>query len=218
MATIGIDFGTTNSRMAIVKNGVPTMIPNLYGFETTPSNVGLLAGGEWSVGEAKPPVALGHVWIGSPKRLLGFGTVEAAGQEYSPPEIAAKLLLQLKTEAEEHLEETVDAAVIAIPASFSHDQRRELREAARLAGLDVQRLIHDPTATALAYGIDLEPDQSLLVVDFGGGSLSIAVIDLGEGVFDVKSLAGDGRLGASTSITRSSRGCWTRSWGAKGST
>ena len=161
MATIGIDFGTTNSRMAIVKDGVPTMLPNLDGFETTPSTVGLLRGGEWSAGEAKPPIALGHVWIGSPKRLLGLGTVEAAGKEYSPPEIAAKLLGQLKTEAEEHLEETVDAAVIAIPASFSHDQRREIREAARLAGLDVQRLIHDPTATALAYGLDLEPEQTL---------------------------------------------------------
>jgi molecular chaperone DnaK len=177
--TIGIDLGTTNSCMAVLEGGEPTVIENSEGGRTTPSVVAFTASGERLVGTVAKRQA----------------RVEAAGEQYSPPEISAMILQKLKTDAEAYLGETVDSAVITVPAYFNDDQRQATKDAGKIANLEVKRIINEPTAASLAYGLDKESDQTILVFDLGGGTFDVSVLEIGDGVFEVKSTAGDNHLG-----------------------
>ena len=218
--TIGIDLGTTNSCMAVLEGGEPTVIENAEGGRTTPSVVAFTASGERLVGTIAKRQAVTNPQntIFSIKRFMGRkesevgeeeaivpykvisgkngdARVEANGQEYSPPEISAMILQKLKADAEAYLGETVDAAVITVPAYFNDDQRQATKDAGKIAGLDVKRIINEPTAASLAYGLDKESDQTILVFDLGGGTFDVSVLEIGDGVFEVKSTAGDNHLG-----------------------
>jgi molecular chaperone DnaK len=218
--TIGIDLGTTNSCMAVLEGGEPTVIENSEGGRTTPSVVAFTASGERLVGTIAKRQAVTNPQntIFSIKRFMGRkesevgeeeaivpykvisgkngdARVEANGQEYSPPEISAMILQKLKADAEAYLGETVDAAVITVPAYFNDDQRQATKDAGKIAGLDVKRIINEPTAASLAYGLDKESDQTILVFDLGGGTFDVSVLEIGDGVFEVKSTAGDNHLG-----------------------
>ena len=218
--TIGIDLGTTNSCMAVLEGGEPTVIENSEGGRTTPSVVAFTQGGERLVGTVAKRQAVTNPTntVFSIKRFMGRkeaevreeesmvpynvisgsggdARVEAGGKEYSPPEIAAMILQKLKADAEAYLGETVDAAVITVPAYFNDDQRQATKDAGRIAGLDVKRIINEPTAASLAYGLDKESDQTILVFDLGGGTFDVSVLEIGDGVFEVKSTAGDNHLG-----------------------
>src|ERR1700716_941766 len=218
--TIGIDLGTTNSCMAVLEGGEPTVIENSEGGRTTPSVVAFAASGERLVGTVAKRQAVTNPQntVFSIKRFMGRkeaevreeesivpykvtsgpggdARVEADGKQYSPPEISAMILGKLKADAEAYLGETVDSAVITVPAYFNDDQRQATKDAGKVAGLDVKRIINEPTAASLAYGLDKESDQTILVFDLGGGTFDVSVLEIGDGVFEVKSTAGDNHLG-----------------------
>ena len=218
--TIGIDLGTTNSCMAVLEGGEPTVIENAEGGRTTPSVVAFAQSGERLVGTVAKRQAVTNPQntIFSVKRFMGrkerevkeeesivpykvvSGTngdarIEADGKQYSPPEISAMTLAKLKADAEAYLGETVDSAVITVPAYFNDDQRQATTDAGRIAGLEVKRIINEPTAAALAYGLDKQTDQTILVFDLGGGTFDVSVLEIGDGVFEVKATAGDNHLG-----------------------
>jgi molecular chaperone DnaK len=218
--TIGIDLGTTNSCMAVLEGGEPTVIPNAEGGRTTPSVVAFTGDGERLVG---PPAKRQQVTnpqntIFSIKRFMGrkhnevseemkivpYEVVEgpngdvrvkAGGKEYAPPEISAMILQKLKADAEAYLGESVTDAVITVPAYFNNAQREATKDAGKIAGLNVLRIINEPTAASLAYGLEKEADQTILVWDLGGGTFDVSILELGEGVFEVKATNGDNHLG-----------------------
>ncbi|WP_404443807.1 molecular chaperone DnaK [Sutcliffiella horikoshii] len=194
---IGIDLGTTNSCVAVLEGGEPKVIPNPEGNRTTPSVVAF-KNGERQVGEvAKRQSITNPNTIMSVKRHMGTDyKVEVEGKEYSPQEVSAIILQHLKGYAEEYLGETVTKAVITVPAYFNDAERQATKDAGKIAGLEVERIINEPTAAALAYGLDkMDEDQTILVYDLGGGTFDVSVLELGDGVFEVRSTAGDNRLG-----------------------
>ena len=195
---IGIDLGTTNSCVAVLEGGVPHVITNPEGNRTTPSVVAF-KGDEELVGETAKRQAVTNVknTISSIKRKMGTDEkVEINGRKYSPEEISAKILMKLKSDAEAYLGEKVTKAVITVPAYFNDAQRQATKNAGKIAGLDVERIINEPTAAALAYGIDKqEKTHTVLVYDLGGGTFDVSILDLGDGVFEVKSTAGNNHLG-----------------------
>ncbi|KWW12504.1 MULTISPECIES: molecular chaperone DnaK [Bacillaceae] len=194
---IGIDLGTTNSCVSVLEGGEPKVIPNPEGNRTTPSVVAF-KNGERQVGEvAKRQAITNPNTIISIKRHMGTNHKEVIeGKEYSPQEVSAIILQYLKSYAEEYLGEKVTKAVITVPAYFNDAERQATKDAGQIAGLEVERIINEPTAAALAYGLDkTEEDQTILVFDLGGGTFDVSVMELGDGVFEVKSTAGDNRLG-----------------------
>src|SRR5215204_165352 len=218
--TIGIDLGTTNSCMAVPEGGEPTVIPNAEGGRTTPSVVAFTKDGQRLVGAPakRQQVTNPDNTVFSIKRFVGrkFGEVseemkivpyeviegqngdvrvKAAGKEYAPPEISAMILQKLKADAEAYLGETVTDAVVTVPAYFNNAQREATKDAGKIAGLNVLRIINEPTAAALAYGLEKEEEQTVLVFDLGGGTFDVSVLELAEGFFQVKSTAGDNHLG-----------------------
>ena len=196
---IGIDLGTTNSCVAVLEGGEPHVIPNPEGNRTTPSVVAFKADGDELVGEIAKRQAVTNVdnTISSIKRKMGTKEkVSANGKKYTPEEISAKILMKLKKDAESYLGETVSEAVITVPAYFNDAQRQATKNAGKIAGLDVKRIINEPTAAALAYGIDKQENaHTVLVYDLGGGTFDVSILDLGDGVFEVKSTAGNNKLG-----------------------
>ncbi len=219
--TIGIDLGTTNSCVAVLEGGEPTVLENSEGGRTTPSVVAFSESGDRLVGTVAKRQAVMNPenTIFSIKRFMGRKEaevkeeetivpykveagpngdvrVDVRGKQYSPPEISAMILQKLKADAEAKLGETVDSAVITVPAYFNDDQRQATKDAGKIAGLEVKRIINEPTAASLAYGLDKETaDHTILVFDLGGGTFDVSVLDIGEGVFEVKATAGDNHLG-----------------------
>jgi molecular chaperone DnaK len=216
---IGIDLGTTNSVVAVMEGGEPKVIPNEEGGRTTPSVVGFTKNGERLVGQVAKRQAITNPenTIYSIKRFMGrrFDEVNeemkmvpykvvqsgdhvaimAQGKEYTPPQISAMILQKLKKSAEDYLGQTVTEAVITVPAYFNDAQRQATKDAGKIAGLDVKRIINEPTAAALAYGLDKKKDETIAVYDFGGGTFDISILEVGEGVIEVKSTNGDTHLG-----------------------
>jgi len=195
---IGIDLGTTNSCVSVVEGGEPTIIPNSEGGRTTPSVVTLTKEGERLVGQAAKRQSITNPdnTVMSIKRHMGRDFKAKLGdKEYTPQEISAMILQKLKQEAEDFLGEKVTQAVITVPAYFEDSQRQATKDAGRIAGLEVLRIINEPTAAALAYGIDKDRDQTVLVYDLGGGTFDVSVLDIGDGVIEVKSTAGNNFLG-----------------------
>ena len=195
---IGIDLGTTNSCVAVMEGGKPVVIANSEGMRTTPSVVGFLKTGERVVGEPAKRQAVTNAdkTISSIKRHMGTDyRVEIDGKKYSPQEISAMILQKLKTDAEGYLGEKVTEAVITVPAYFSDGQRQATKDAGKIAGLDVKRIINEPTAAALSYGLDNEQEQRIMVYDLGGGTFDVSIIEIGEGVIEVLATAGDNKLG-----------------------
>jgi molecular chaperone DnaK len=219
---IGIDLGTTNSCVAVMEGGEPVVIPNSEGARTTPSVVAFTKSGERLVGEVAKRQAItnsentvfsikrfmGRKYddpeVDRDRRLVPFkvvrapngdAAVEAGGKQYSPPEISAMILQKMKADAESYLGERVTEAVITTPAYFNDAQRQATRDAGKIAGLDVKRIINEPTAASLAYGLDKKKDERIAVYDLGGGTFDISILELGEGVFEVKSTNGDTHLG-----------------------
>src|SRR3989440_201747 len=218
--TLGIDLGTTNSCMAVLEGGEPAVIPNAEGGRTAPSVVAFTKDGQRLVGAParRQQVTNPENTVFSIKRFMGRkwdevseemtivpyevvkgpngdARVKAGGKEYAPPEISAMILQKLKADAEAYLGEPVSDAVITVPAYFNNAQREATKDAGKIAGLNVLRIINEPTAASLAYGLDKEDDQTILVFDLGGGTFDVSVLELGEGVFEVKSTAGDNHLG-----------------------
>jgi molecular chaperone DnaK len=218
--TIGIDLGTTNSCVAVLEGGEPTVLENAEGGRTTPSVVAFTDSDDRLVGTVakRQAVMNPEKTIFSIKRFMGRKEAEVKeeetivpykveagpngdvridvdGKQYSPPEISAMILQKLKTDAEAKLGETVDSAVITVPAYFNDDQRQATKDAGKIAGLDVKRIINEPTAASLAYGLDKGTDQTILVFDLGGGTFDVSVLEIGDGVFEVKATAGDNHLG-----------------------
>ncbi|MGO9558684.1 MAG: molecular chaperone DnaK [Acidimicrobiales bacterium] len=196
---VGIDLGTTNSVVAFLEAGEPTVIPNAEGGRTTPSVVGFAKSGEVLVGEVAKRQAITNPdrTIRSVKRNMGTSwSVDIDGKAYTPQEISARILQKLKRDAESYLGDTVTQAVITVPAYFDDAQRTATQEAGKIAGLEVLRIINEPTAAALAYGLDKEgADQTVLVFDLGGGTFDVSILEIGEGVFEVKSTSGNTHLG-----------------------
>ncbi len=219
--TIGIDLGTTNSCVAVLEGGEPTVLENAEGGRTTPSVVAFTESGDRLVGTVAKRQAVMNPenTIFSIKRFMGRKEaevkeeetivpykveagpngdvrVDVRGKQYSPPEISAMILQKLKTDAEAKLGEAVDSAVITVPAYFNDDQRQATKDAGKIAGLEVKRIINEPTAASLAYGLDKETaDHTILVFDLGGGTFDVSVLEIGDGVFEVKATAGDNHLG-----------------------
>jgi molecular chaperone DnaK len=216
---IGIDLGTTNSVVAVMEGGEPKVIPNEEGGRTTPSVVGFTKSGERLVGQVAKRQAITNPenTVYSIKRFMGrrFDEVSeemkmvpykvnrqgdhvaviAQGQEYTPPQISAMILQKLKKAAEDYLGQSVTEAVITVPAYFNDSQRQATKDAGKIAGLDVKRIVNEPTAAALAYGLDKKKDETIAVYDFGGGTFDISILEVGEGVIEVKSTNGDTHLG-----------------------
>ena len=195
---IGIDLGTTNSCVAVMEGGQPVVIVNSDGGRTTPSVVGFAKNGERLVGETAKRQAITNPdnTISSIKRHMGDNyKVTIEGKGYSPQEISAMILQKLKADAESYLGETVSEAVITVPAYFNDGQRQATKDAGKIAGLDVKRIINEPTAAALAYGLDNENEQKIMVYDLGGGTFDVSIIEIGDGVIEVLSTNGDTRLG-----------------------
>jgi molecular chaperone DnaK len=196
---VGIDLGTTNSVVAVLEAGEPTVIPNAEGGRTTPSVIGFSKSGEVLVGEVAKRQAITNPdrTIRSVKREMGTSwTTEIDGKKYTPQEISARILQKLKRDAEAYLGDSVNQAVVTVPAYFDDAQRQATKEAGQIAGLEVLRIINEPTAAALAYGLDKEgADQTILVFDLGGGTFDVSVLEIGEGVFEVKSTSGNTHLG-----------------------
>src|SRR6202142_3422666 len=216
---IGIDLGTTNSVVAVMQGGEPVVIPNQEGARTTPSVVGITKSGERLVGQVAKRQAITNPenTIYSIKRFMGRRFDEVSeemkmvpykvvrqgehvaaigqGKEFSPPEISAMILQKLKLAAEDFLGEKVTEAVITVPAYFNDAQRIATKDAGKIAGLEVKRIINEPTAAALAYGLDKKKDETIAVYDFGGGTFDISVLEVGEGVIEVKATNGDTHLG-----------------------
>jgi molecular chaperone DnaK len=219
--TIGIDLGTTNSCMAVLDGGEPTVVENAEGARTTPSVVAFTDSGERLVGAPAKRQAVTNPerTIFSIKRFMGRKEAEVKeeetivpykveagpngdvridvrGKQYSPPEISAMILQKLKADAEAKLGETVDSAVITVPAYFNDDQRQATKDAGKIAGLEVKRIINEPTAASLAYGLDKEEaDHTILVFDLGGGTFDVSILAIGDGVVEVRATAGDSHLG-----------------------
>jgi molecular chaperone DnaK len=218
--TIGIDLGTTNSAVAILTGGEPEVLPNAEGGRTTPSVVGFAKSGERLVGTVAKRQAVTNPenTIFSVKRFMGRkysevdeemkivpyevvrgsngdARIKVGEKEYTPPEISAMILQKLRADAEAFLGESVTDAVITVPAYFNDAQRQATKDAGKIAGLEVKRIINEPTAAALAYGLDKETDQTILVFDLGGGTFDVSVLEIGDGVFEVKATAGDNHLG-----------------------
>ena len=216
---IGIDLGTTNSCVAVMEGGEPKVIPNEEGGRTTPSVVGFTKTGERLVGQVAKRQAITNPenTVFSIKRFMGRRydevseelkmvpykverdgdhlAVMAQGKKYTPPEVSAMILQKLKKAAEDYLGEKVTEAVITVPAYFNDAQRQATKDAGRIAGLEVKRIINEPTAAALAYGLDKGKDETIAVYDFGGGTFDISVLEVGEGVIEVKATNGDTHLG-----------------------
>ena len=217
---IGIDLGTTNSVVSVMEGGEPKIIPNQEGARTTPSVVAFTDSEEVLVGQIarRQAVVNPERTLFSVKRLIGHrfseveeeakrlpysvvkasngdAHIEVDGKQYSPPEISAKVLTKLKEAAEKYLGETVSEAVITVPAYFNDSQRQATRDAGKIAGLDVKRIINEPTAAALAYGLDKKEGETVAVYDFGGGTFDVSILEVGDGLVEVKSTAGDSRLG-----------------------
>ena len=195
---IGIDLGTTNSCMAVMEGGEAVVIPNAEGGRTTPSVVAFSKTGERLVGQVAKRQAVSNPerTIVSIKRHMGTDyKVSIDGKEYTPQEISAMVLQKLKADAESYLGEKVDKAVITVPAYFTDAQRQATKDAGKIAGLEVLRIINEPTAAALAYGLDKEDNQTILVYDLGGGTFDVSILELGDGVFEVKATSGNNRLG-----------------------
>lgn len=195
---IGIDLGTTNSCVAVMEGGKPVVIPNSEGVRTTPSIVAFTKNGERLVGEPAKRQAVTNAdrTISSIKRHMGTDyRVNIDGKQYSPQEISAMILQKLKSDAENYLGEKVTEAVITVPAYFNDAERQATKDAGRIAGLDVKRIINEPTAAALAYGLDNEKEQKIMVYDLGGGTFDVSIIEIGDGVIEVLSTAGNNRLG-----------------------
>ena len=195
---IGIDLGTTNSCVAVMEGGKPTVITNTEGARTTPSIVAFTKTGERLVGEPakRQAVTNAEKTISSIKRHMGTDyKVEIDGKKYSPQEISAMILQKLKADAENYLGEKVTEAVITVPAYFNDAQRQATKDAGKIAGLDVKRIINEPTAAALAYGLDNEKEQKIMVYDLGGGTFDVSIIEIGDGVIEVLATAGDNHLG-----------------------
>ena len=195
---IGIDLGTTNSCVAVMEGGKPVVIPNAEGMRTTPSVVAFTKNGERLVGEPAKRQAVTNAdrTISSIKRHMGTDyKVSIDGKEYTPQEISAMILQKLKTDAESYLGEKVTQAVITVPAYFNDAQRQATKDAGKIAGLSVERIINEPTAAALAYGLEDESEQKVMVYDLGGGTFDVSIIDIGDGVIEVLSTNGDTHLG-----------------------
>ncbi|MBT8241780.1 MAG: molecular chaperone DnaK, partial [Acidimicrobiia bacterium] len=196
---VGIDLGTTNSVVSVLEAGEPVVIPNAEGARTTPSVVAFNKEGEVLVGEVAKRQAITNPdrTIRSVKRHMGTGwKIDIDGKAYTSQEISARTLMKLKRDAEAYLGDTVTQAVITVPAYFDDAQRTATQEAGQIAGLEVLRIINEPTAAALAYGLDSEnEDQTILVFDLGGGTFDVSVLEIGDGVFEVKSTSGDTELG-----------------------
>src|SRR5262245_32592327 len=217
---IGIDLGTTNSCVAVMEGGEPKVIANAEGFRTTPSVVAFSKTGERLVGlvARRQAVTNPRNTIYSIKRFMGrkYGEVaseiklvpyevvagandevkvRAGGQEFSPPEISAMILQKMRQTAEDYLGEKVTEAVVTVPAYFNDSQRQATKDAGRIAGLDVKRIVNEPTAAALAYGLEKKKDEKVAVFDLGGGTFDISILELGDGVFEVRSTNGDTHLG-----------------------
>jgi len=195
---IGIDLGTTNSCVAVIEGGEATVIPNAEGARTTPSVVAMTSDGERLVGQVAKRQAVTNPdnTVMSIKRHMGTDfKANMNGKDYTPQEVSAMILQKLKEEAENYLGQKVTEAVITVPAYFEDSQRQATKDAGRIAGLDVKRIINEPTAAALAYGIDKDKDQTVLVYDLGGGTFDVSVLDIGEGVIEVKATSGNNRLG-----------------------
>ena len=195
---IGIDLGTTNSCVAVMEGGEPVVIPNAEGNRTTPSVVAFTKNGERLVGQvAKRQAVTNHEkTISSIKRDMGTDRkVKIDNNTYTPQEISAMILQKLKTDAENYLGQKVTQAVITVPAYFSDAQRQATKDAGRIAGLEVLRIINEPTAAALAYGLDKGEDQKIMVYDLGGGTFDVSILDIGDGVFEVLATSGNNRLG-----------------------
>ena len=195
---IGIDLGTTNSCVAVMEGGKPVVIANTEGARTTPSIVAFTKTGERLVGEPakRQAVTNSEKTISSIKREMGTDhKVNIDGKQYTPQEISAMILQKLKADAENYLGEKVTEAVITVPAYFNDAQRQATKDAGKIAGLDVKRIINEPTAAALAYGLDNEKEQKIMVYDLGGGTFDVSIIEIGDGVIEVLATAGDNRLG-----------------------
>ena len=196
--TIGIDLGTTNSCVAVIEGGEPVVIANAEGARTTPSVVGFSKTGERLVGQVakRQAVSNPNKTVSSIKREMGTTyKVTIDGKSYTPEEISAMILQKLKADAEAYLGETVTQAVITVPAYFTDAQRQATKNAGKIAGLDVKRIINEPTAAALSYGVDKENDQKVMVYDLGGGTFDVSIIEMGDGVQEVLATAGNNRLG-----------------------
>jgi len=195
---IGIDLGTTNSCVAVIEGGEPNIIPNAEGNRTTPSVVAFSKDGQRMVGQVAKRQAITNPdrTIMSIKREMGSSyKVTIDGKQYTPQEISAMILQKLKADAESYLGQPVSAAVITVPAYFTDSQRQATKDAGKIAGLDVKRIINEPTAAALAYGLDKESDQKIMVYDLGGGTFDVSVLEIGDGVIEVLATAGNNRLG-----------------------
>ncbi len=196
---VGIDLGTTNSVVAVLEAGEPVVIPNAEGSRTTPSVVGFSKTGEILVGEVAKRQAITNPdrTVRSVKRHMGDKgwSVDVDGKKWTPQEISSQILAKLKRDAESFLGDTVMQAVITVPAYFDDSQRQATKEAGQIAGLEVLRIINEPTAAALAYGLDKQHDQTILVFDLGGGTFDVSLLEIGEGVFEVKATHGDTKLG-----------------------
>src|SRR5438876_1741532 len=196
---VGIDLGTTNSVVAVLEGGEPLVIPNAEGSRITPSVVGYSKTGEVLVGEVAKRQAITNPdrTIRSIKRQMGRKdwSIDIDGKKWTPQEISAQILGKLKRDAEGYLGDKVTQAVITVPAYFDDSQRQATKEAGQIAGLEVLRIINEPTAASLAYGLDKKADQTILVFDLGGGTFDVSLLEIGEGVFEVKSTSGDTHLG-----------------------
>jgi molecular chaperone DnaK len=217
---LGIDLGTTNSCMAVMEGGEPTVIPNAEGQRTTPSVVAFTKDGERLVGQAAKRQAVTNPenTVFSIKRFMGRkydevaheitlvpyevvkakngdATVKAEGTDYSPPEVSSMILQKMRTDAEAYLGEKITQAVVTVPAYFNDSQRQATKDAGKIAGLEVLRIINEPTAASLAYGLDKKKDENIAVYDFGGGTFDVSILDIGDGVFEVKATNGDTHLG-----------------------
>jgi molecular chaperone DnaK len=217
---IGIDLGTTNSVVAVMEGGQPTVIANQEGARTTPSVVAFTKSGDRLVGQVAKRQAITNSenTVFSIKRFMGRRSdevteeqkmvpykvirgengdarVECLGKSYSPPEISAMILTKLKEAAEAYLGQKVTEAVITVPAYFNDAQRQATKDAGRIAGLDVKRIINEPTAAALAYGLDKKKNETIAVYDFGGGTFDVSILEVGDGIVEVKSTNGDTHLG-----------------------
>ena len=195
---IGIDLGTTNSCVAVMEGGEPVVIPSAEGSRTMPSIVAFSKTGERLVGQVAKRQAITNPerTVMSIKRDMGTNRkINIDGKQYTPQEISAMILQKLKADAESYLGETVTQAVITVPAYFSDSQRQATKDAGRIAGLEVLRIINEPTAASLAYGLDKENDQKILVFDLGGGTFDVSILEIGDGVFEVLATSGNNRLG-----------------------